>query len=271
MQTSEDTPDERARVADFPESALAPNGQPWWVLRTWPGQNKAFGVERRIAAWLAFHKRPGDTFTTVELRNALGDGDIPNGDEHFQRRLRELRKDGWQIPSVKYDRNLEVEHYRVDVSGWHPAQGPRPKKPTITAAVRREVFDRDQHRCWSCGLGANESNPANGNLPTVLTVGHVKALQHGGVSDPGNLRTECSYCNETVRSDMYEPPAIEIVMSKVRNLNSENLRLLLRWTADNGMASTPAFFLFNTWRQLSPADQERLTNELKALIKGWRP
>ncbi|WP_435157138.1 HNH endonuclease [Amycolatopsis sacchari] len=257
-------------VRSYPVDAYAPTGEPWWKLTVSPGAKKAkFGAERRIAAWLAYHKAVGDTFTTSELRAELGEDDVPNDQEHFQRRLRELRKDGWDIPSVKYDRNLEVGFYRVDKLGWHPGLGtPRPKKQSVVDAVTaRKVFDRDGRRCKGCGVGHGEPHPRNNNKPAVMTVGHVKAGIFGGPGDLSNLRTECTICNEPLRSDAMEPPSIDEMSSAMRNLRAGELRDIATWIEAGYRVRSRADEFYDNFRAMAPGDQERIAAALMAMVK----
>ena len=179
---------------------------PWWELDTWPGTRKSLGDEPRIAAWLAANKAVGETFTTEELREALGHrlSDTSRNDrEHFQRRIRELRsvRDGWVFPSVKHDRNVESGNYRLDKIGWHPALGKRPPNPTaVSAKVKREVLERDNYRCFHCGVIAGEPYPHDPEKLAVMTVGHVVPAEFGGPGTASNLRAECAHCNEAFGS-----------------------------------------------------------------------
>jgi hypothetical protein len=79
-----------------PES---PDGTPWWLVRTTPGtRRQPFGGVKRIAAYLNFEVEVGEHFTMRQLRQELGQDGVAETAEHFNRRLRELRPDGWQIP-----------------------------------------------------------------------------------------------------------------------------------------------------------------------------
>jgi hypothetical protein len=257
-------------ASSYPADAYAPTGEPWWTVTVRPGAKKAkFGAERRIAAWLAYHKSVGDTFTTTELRAELGEDDIPNNQEHFQRRLRELRKDGWAIPSVKYDRNLEVGFYRVDEVGWHPGLGTaRPKKQSaVKATTARKVLDRDGHRCRSCGVGNGEPHPRNNKRPAVMTVGHVKAGIFGGPGDLSNLRTECTICNEPLRSDAVEPASIDEMTSAMRNLRTPELQDIVRWIESGHRVRSRADEFYDNFRAMAPGDQDHIAAALMAMVK----
>lgn len=253
---------------NYPPEAYAPDGRPWWRVTVWPGLRRPFGAERRIEAWLAFNRSPGEMFTTSELRSVLGEDDVPNNQEHFQRRLRELRKDGWEIPSVKYDRNLEVGYYRLDAIGWHPGLGTeRPKKASaVDAVTARRVLDRDGHRCVLCGIGSGEPHPRNSDRPAVITVGHVKPGFHAGKGDISNLRAECAICNEPLRADAAQPPTYEELLSAMRNLRTAELREIARWINAGHRIRTRADQFFDQLRMTSPGDRDRLVADLRRMV-----
>src|SRR5690606_1956272 len=204
----------------YPPEAYSPDGVLWWELRYWPGTRRRFGDEQKTAAWLAFNVTEGETFTMRTLRQALGeDPDTPNSAEHLNRRLRNLRPDGWVVPSNKDDRTLPVGTYRLERKGWHPGLGPRPKREGISDSKRRRVFDRDSSRCVICGVGRGEPYPDKPETKAVLTVGHRVPRELGGSTDLDNLQTECKRCNEPVRQEMGVPETLSALLPEVRRLN----------------------------------------------------
>ena len=245
-------------MTDYPPEAYAPNGQLWWELEFEPGSKRPYGVERKLAAWLRFHKKPGETFTTKEARAALGEPSRPNDDEHFQRRLRQLRqKDGWVIPSTKYDISLLPEQYRIDKIGWYPGCGyERPSKSPISRTKRRAVFDRDGWACVVCGARSGETRLDNPDATVVLTIGHVLSAEFGGGVDIRNLRTECSECNEPVRSELAKPESPEEVETAARRLGKVDRLRLAQWISDGQRTRDTAEKVYDRYRMLSPGDRE---------------
>lgn len=244
----------------------------WWRLSKWPKSKRTFGDEPRIAAWLAFNKVVGDTFTTTELRDALGDRLSPtsrNNNEHFQRRIRELRRpsDGWIFPSIKHDRTLQVGEYRLDKIGWHPALGPRPKPPNIVSAkTKRLVLARDGSRCILCGVGTGEPYPGRLDSAAVMTVGHVHAGIFGGSSDISNLRTECSECNEGSRSDTGTPETSDSVLATIQNFKTEELKRLHGWATAGQRSRDRVDQAFDRIRALSPGDRDKVLSQLHQML-----
>jgi len=63
-----------------------------------------------------------------------------------------------------------------------------PRRPRITAAIRRQVADREGQRCAYC------RSPMVVGIPMV--VDHIIPLQAGGTSTDENLCLACYRCNE---------------------------------------------------------------------------
>ena len=251
---------------DYPAEAYAPNGILWWKLRYWPGSTtREYGDERKLAAWMAFNVNIGETFTMRDLRTALGGDVIPNDAEHLNRRLRELRKDGWSVPSNKDDRNLPVGTYRLETQGWHPGEGKRPARNTISQATRRRVLDRDGWRCVVCGVGSGEPYPGEPGTNAVLTAGHRVPNAFGGSSrDINNLQAECKRCNEPVRQELRSPETLEQVLPDVRRLKKSELETLLSWLVAEHRTRNRLDDVYDRARRLSAGEQD----DLEATVRG---
>lgn len=252
----------------YPDIAYADEGVLWWELDTWPGKKSPLGDEPRIAAWLAYNKAVGDTFTTDELREALGhrlSKTSRNDREHFQRRIRQLRsvRDGWIYPSVKHDRTIESGNYRLERVGWNPALGKRPKDPTkVSAKNRLLVLERDHYRCFHCGVISGEPYPEQPEDDARMTVGHVLPAEFGGSGEPSNLRAECALCNEASRSDTRTPETYESVNVTVNNLNTRDRQRLAEWIEAGRRGRDRVDEAYDKARLLSPGDRMRLAKML---------
>lgn len=251
---------------DVSDPRYAPNGLEWWKLTTEIGTRRRFGGEKRLAAWLQFEKNVGDTFTMRDLRAALGEDGAPDTAEHLNRRLRELRKDDWQITSYKRDRHLPQGTYRLDAKGTRVWLGERNTRGGASEAVRAMVIRRDGGRCRICGVGSSEQYPNEPNSAAVMTVGHITPQERGGTNDPDNLRTECSRCNETVRDLVANPETYDEVVTAVRNLKANELRSLLTWMQNGQRARSKLDEAFDRARLLSPTDRERMITALENMI-----
>ncbi len=248
---------------EYPREAYAEDGVLWWGRDTWPGKKTPFGAERKIAAWLAFNRERGETFTMRDLREALGTDAVPNAQEHLNRRMRRLREDGWDITSNASDKSLPVDAYRIDATGWHPGQGPRPKSDAISKRLEREVFERDGYRCVICGIGRGEPYPGQPDSHAVITVGHRKARKHRGSSkDPDNLETQCKPHNEPVREDIL-PEDVDDVLHDLRRLSRSELEKLETWLGQGYRSRDRLDTLHDRARSLSPNEQESVVDEVR--------
>jgi len=251
----------------YPPEAYAPNGELWWRLRFRPGTKRKFGDEAKLAAWLTFNLKEGDTFTMADLRRALGD-DAPNDAEHLNRRLRNLRPDGWIVPTNKDDRTLPVGTYRIDAKGWHPGLGPRPKRDNVSAAQRRRVFERDGRRCVICGIGSNEPYPGEPNSHAVLTVGHRIPRDRGGSNQLDNLQTECKRCNETVRQEISPSETLSDLLLDLKRLRKQELQILLEWMEAGHRVRNRVDMIYDRARRLSAAERDSLIEQLHSMLHG---
>lgn len=248
----------------FPAAAYAPNGQLWWRLKNHPGTRRAFGAEHKIAAWLRINKPVGSTFTMKEIRAALGETDAPNAAEHLNRRVRQLRKFEWSIPSAQEDASLKPDEYRVVKVGWYPGDGPKPKTTgNIGAATRRQVFKRDGYRCVICGVGRGEEYPDPPHGPAVITVGHRTAQDFGGSDDLDNLQTECKRCNEPLRQAGGLPETLDEVYASIKGLRRDERATILRWLRHQRRSRSRLDIAYDRARQLSWEDREALVARLE--------
>lgn len=255
-------------MQSYPPHAFAPSGILWWELEFEPGTKRAFGDEKKIAAYLASTKKVGDVFTTRELREAIERDGEANTAEHFQRRIRALRsnRDGWRIASYQDDRRLPAEHYRIDKIGWHPGIGPRPKNvQAVSAKTRSLVLDRDGRRCVICGVGANEPYPETGSL-AVMTIGHIVPQDRGGGNDIANLQVECAHCNETKRAEGAGPEAFDIVWPSVKRLPTAQAKRLSEWLAQGRRTRDRLDEVYDRVRMLPPDGRSRVEERLRKLL-----
>jgi len=242
----------------------------WWELDVWPTSGLPLGDEPRIAAWLAYNKSVGDTFTTDELRTALGQRlshSSRNDREHFQRRIRQLRgaRDGWVFPSAKHDRTVLSGTYRLDKVGWHPAKGDRPRDATrVSKRVRREVLSRDHERCFHCGVISGQPYPDFPERTATMTVGHVTPADFGGIAEPSNLRAECALCNESIRSATAAPELAQGVKVAANDLNKKDRLELRNWIRAGHRIRNKVDVTYDRFRQLTTGDKDEFTKWLEA-------
>jgi len=245
-------------------SSLAPNGLPWWKLRTKPGGKGPFGTERRIAAYLWFNVDVGTNFTMKQLREALGGDGVPQADEHLNRRLRSLRPDGWIITSYKDEPNaIPVDEYRLDAKGLRAWLGERRQPAAISARIRREVLERDAHRCVVCGVGAGEPYPGELASRARLTIGHRVAAADFGAASLENLRAECSRCNEPVRDEIPVEDYASVLEATL-SLTLGERKQLATWLRCGERPRSTVDLVFDRARLLLPGERSDLVGRIDA-------
>ena len=241
-----------------------PDEVEWWRLEHHPGTKRVNGVERRIASYLYRNVEVGETITTDELRRKITVAGERNSDEHFQRRLRELRKDGWILPTQKELASLGPGEYLVQQKGWAPELGPRPRKKLISNSVRNAVFARDGFTCQLCGERAGDVYADDPASTVRLTVGHIAAQAHGGSNSMENLRAECSRCNETKRDEGQAPEHVGHIWSSAVNLPLKDKKVLLSWLLSGARPRDKVEQIYVRTRLLSAEDRQRVIEKLRA-------
>lgn len=256
---------------DF-ESEFSPNcgDTPWWKLKLRPGGKVPFGGERRIAAYLYFNVDVGGTFTMRQLREALGEEDTPEQAEHLNRRLRNLRKQGWRFTSYKDQYGQAVDTYVLQEKGNKLWLGEQTKRPNISTALKRQVYERDHNRCVICGVGAGEPYPGEPGTAARLTAGHRTAEARHGEASLDNLQTECARCNEPARDTPPNPEVVGEVMAAVKQLGAADKASLLAWLESGYRHRSKLDFAFDRTRKLAASEREQVMEFLRAATKGMR-
>lgn len=254
----------------YPGEAHSPSGQHWWQLKFWPGtKRRRFGVEPKLASWLIFNAKIGEVFTIRHLRQALGGAAGANTDEHFNRRLRSLRKYGWIVLSSRDAGDLKQDEYRLEKIGESIWLGKsKHGKRSVSDKTRREVHSRDGYRCLLCGVGSGEPYPDQPNRRARLTVGHFVADSLHGPGDHANLRTECSRCNEPVKDEAQRSESALEILPKIRALPRADKRRLLIWI-ENGYRERGAVDrLFDSVRTLPASQRDEIRARLDRSVRG---
>lgn len=222
------------------------------------------GAMRRAAHWLATEVGEGRKFRKSDLREAV------KGVEQVDRRVRDLReKFGWSIANYRDRADLSPDEHllvavgqRVWEEGFRAAPG-----DSVSAAVRRTVFDRDGNRCVVCGIGAGEEYPGMPGVMARLTLGHLVPRGRRGWSSPDNLRTECALCNEPARHLTAAPVDLGLLKARVRELSRTDRRKLADWLRDERRQVPEVERLWMDWRRLPAAQRDEVRELLLELTR----
>jgi hypothetical protein len=245
-------------------------GVPIWKLSTYPGKKQRFGGTSKLAAYLYFNVNVGDTFRIADLRQQLSEDDAVYTASALERRWRSLKEQGWRYASYKDERGLPTDTYRLLAKGNRVWLGERTKRASISASIRRKVFERDLNRCVICGIGVGEPYEDEPASRARLTVGHRTAGARLSDASLDNLQTECSRCNEPVGDVPPNPEVFDEVMAAVSKLGSRDKITLLEWIESRRRHRNKLDDAFDRIRRLSESERARIVERLRELT-GWSP
>ncbi|MFC1430118.1 HNH endonuclease [Streptacidiphilus sp. N1-3] len=222
------------------------------------------GTRVRIALWLRDSVGEGSTFTKEQIRSAIGESD------QIDRRLRDLRPAGWVIRTFRDHAGLLPQELHLEQIGlpvWeaeHRGAGLR----QISQRLRREVYERDGHRCRSCGVAAGEEYPDEAGSRARLTVGSVTLDGRGGGTSPEALVTRCARCGGAARHDPASETGAGRVWEAIEALPAKQRRELLAWMVYGARRPTPAEEAWGLYWQLPGTLREEVKRDLYDRLHG---
>lgn len=168
-------------------------------------------------------------------------------------------------PSTKYDASVIREQYRVDKIGWHPGCGaPRQKRPSISKAKRRAVFERDGWMCQVCGARSGEPMVEDVDKSVVLTVCQVLSDDYGGSVDiaicAANVRTASNQSVPRQRN----PSRPKRLRRLPEFYQGDRVRMVQRIEARRQLRG-PAEEVYDRYRRLATGDHETARLSIKKL------
>lgn len=210
------------------------------------------GSKIRVALWLASEIRPGGTFTKAQLRDAF-----PSV-EQIDRRMRDLRGEGWVIATYREDRSLALDELRlVTIGGPVWEKGYRSRASSDIEASRRATLAADDYLCRYCGIGAGEPYPEDPLRTAKLSVATVETSAG---------RAGLTLCDRCLRSASAAEPVAD-VLDAVRALPAEARASFREWVRDDQRPRTLLEELWSRYRRL-PADArtqvEHLLDQLQS-------
>ncbi len=230
-------------------------GRPDW-------SDQSLGGRIRVALWLYEQVGEGERFRKQDMREA-----IP-GVEQIDRRMRDLRPAGWVIKTYRDMAVLSPDELFLETIGahvWEPGKRSTGLR-TVSGRLRREVMDRDHHRCVRCGISSGEAYPEEPGSSARLTLGHVNAHAYGSSTAPENLVTECSRCNETARQFTPVQFTADHVRDQIRELSKREKTNLLSWMALDRRPMSQTEQVWARYRQLPGVERDGLQRELARML-----
>ena len=140
----------------------------------------------------------------------------------YQRRIRELRRDGWQIDSHLDDSTLKPGEYRLtsleQIKRYEFAKN-------VDARTRALVLQRNGFTCTACGRGPGDDDPTSPGRTVRL---HVDHIDPDGPSTSDNLRVLCSACNQGKQDMILSQSSINL-LSAIRRASRIDQRAVFEW------------------------------------------
>jgi hypothetical protein len=246
----------------------AEHRQPDW-------RDESLGTRVRVALWLADQVGEGGRFKKEDLRALVGERDGIGKIEQVDRRMRDLRPAGWSIKTYRDMAGLKPDELFLEKIGapvWEPEHRKAGLR-NISARTRREVFERDGHRCRRCGIAAAEEYPDDPGSRARLTLGHMSPHKSATSADAGpeDLITECARCNETARHLTGPQLTGEQVWDRITELGRKEKARLLAWMLRDARTTDKTEELWAAYRQLPGVRRDRIKQELTTALAEELP
>jgi hypothetical protein len=88
---------------------------------------------------------------------------------------------------------------------------------------------RNGFTCQACGAGPGDPDPLHPGRKIQLTIGHIIDFSKGGEADLGNLRAECTNCNEGLQNTSLPKPSRIELLKQVRRATIDDQLAVLEW------------------------------------------
>lgn len=215
-------------------------------------QSSTAGSRIRVALWLVQEIGEGGTFRKAQLRTAFP------AVEQIDRRMRDLREDGWVFATNREDLSLapdELRLVRVGARVWD-ASYRRPRAQTVLASDRKATFAADGFACRYCGVAAGEPFPDEAFRIAKLSVTRIS-----GSGSPA-LLTLCDRCLAASSGESSGDAAA--VAREVGRLGPDEREQLLAWMSRGERGQTGLDRAWARWRAL-PHD---LRDDVKAQLQA---
>lgn len=202
------------------------------------------GTRVRVALWLATEVGIGESFTKAELRDAFP------GVEQVDRRMRDLRAEGWIIATYREDRSLASDELRLVKLGgnvWERGYRSKASASGISDKQRQEIFAADGFVCIHCGVGGGEPYPDDPVRTAKLTIARAQPTDDGSP----RLATVCDRCH--LRGG--EEVSAEALTEAIADLNPESRERLSTWISRGSRSRDPLDELWAAYRRLPSADR----------------
>jgi HNH endonuclease len=181
--------------------------------------NRRKGASARDSIRDFLLKNLGRVIENEELREASG------GISEWARRVRELRdQEGYDILTHRDRTDLKPGQYMI----MSAKRRPRLDR-SMSKEVRARVLERNGFTCQACGAAAGDTDPLHPDRTIRLTIAHIIDFSKGGKTELGNLRAECTNCNEGLQNTALPKPSRIELLKQIRRATLDDQRAVLGW------------------------------------------
>jgi 5-methylcytosine-specific restriction endonuclease McrA len=222
-------------------SALHASNNRSMSLPDW--QTFSGGTTKRAALWLATEVGEGEVFTKTMLRRAF-----PSVTQ-IDRRVRDLRDEGWIIQTNREDPSLERDEQRLAKVGGAVWEGSYKsvRVGQLSATERQAVFRRDGYVCCVCGISAGETY-ADSPLDRAKL---LAARLESSAEDGERWRTVCQRCHRGKPSIRQAADVLEALAT----IAPDDQTLFVAWVMDRNRPTSAADRLWSIYERL-PDDEK---------------
>jgi hypothetical protein len=214
------------------------------------------GSRSRVALWLVAEVGEGGVFTKARLREAFP------AVEQIDRRMRDLRAEGWKIATNREDASLasdELRLLRVGGRVWEP--GYRNQGRAVSDKQRQAVLTRDGYLCRSCGVRAGDAYPDDPVRTAKLVVASDQALG-------GALVTLCDRCASGRPEVAMDESTL---LAEIEGLEGDERGKLVSWIRRGSRDLTQSERLWGIYMRMAPDSRERVLERLADVKYGGAP
>lgn len=207
------------------------------------------GTRTRAALWLASEIGEGGVFTKAQLREAFP------GVEQIDRRMRDLRQDGWILSTYAQERSLAVDELRLVKIGGHVWESGYKSNVARSATdrERRETLARDNFACAFCGIGAGETYSDDPSRSGQLSVTWCAAA-----APAGRYVSTCKRC----RNPLVGIDSSDAAYEAAALLAAEERRVLMAWIRVGHRTPRQIDRAWSLIRLLSKSERDNLLTRL---------
>lgn len=214
----------------------------------WNDPGLRAGTRIKVALWLLAEVGEGNTFTKAQLREAFP------GVEQVDRRMRDLRSDGWIIHTNREDPGLPTNTLCLVKAGddvWDSQASRRRSEPGLSNKERASVLAADDFMCTVCGIAAGEAYPDSRRGETAQLSVSVREELLPERASRRRFVTECKRCK--AGDTQAAPPRTADVLTAVDSLSAADREELAQWVRRGRRLPRRVEQLWTEYRRL-PAD-----------------